>query len=72
MAPMLGLLPNVGSISMLTANEASLFARLEKVEKFRQELGSQHDSALWKRLSAEAEMLRCVLDWIAQRKEAPL
>lgn len=70
LAPLTALLPVTGSISSLPGLASSLFARYEKVQAFRSELGDDADRNVARRLMAEEEMLKQVLDWLAVTSQA--
>lgn len=67
--PLVALLPIVGRVSGLPGLSTSLFARYEKVQNLRKELGSDADKAAFKRLTAEETMLKQVLDWLSANSE---
>jgi hypothetical protein len=62
LAPLLSLLPSVGSVARLEGLVSSLFARYESVEAARADAESQEVRA---QLSLESAMLRQILDWLA-------
>lgn len=72
LAPLLALLPCRGDISKLESLTPSLFARYEKVLAFQRECAQNPELAdSSRKFSAEAAMLRTVLDWLQVKPDTP-
>lgn len=69
LSPLLSLLPVKGKIGSLPALTNSLYARYEKVQALLHEFEGDEDSVFIKRLNAEAQMLKQVLDWLTLSPE---
>ena len=65
LSPLLALLPLKGSVNELPALTSSLYARFEKVQALQAELNPDENKEAFKRFSAEAVMLKQVLDWLS-------
>ncbi len=66
LSPLVALLPVRGDVGRLEALTSSLFARYEKVSSIQREMQENVESPeVLRRTSAEAAMLRQVLDWLA-------
>ncbi|WKZ57177.1 MAG: hypothetical protein QY326_00515 [Bdellovibrionota bacterium] len=61
--PFLALLPSVGNVAELQKMAPSFFARYEKVAALRREM-EQGTGDIDKRIHAEEQMIRTVLDWL--------
>lgn len=64
LSPLLSLLPVKGKVGRLEALTSSLFARYEKVMADLRENDSEKEGTKHRRLSAEGEMLKQVLEWL--------
>lgn len=62
--PLLALLPVRGRLGKLEDYSASLYARYEKVTGMIRELSESPDRESARRLYAEQNMLRQILDWL--------
>lgn len=61
--PFLTLLPSTGSVAELQKLNASFFARYERVAALRREM-EQGSGDIDRRVHAEEQMIRTVLDWL--------
>jgi hypothetical protein len=62
LAPLLSLLPNLGSVARLEDLVSSLFARYESVEALRQT--ADPSDSRGGQLALESAMLKSILDWL--------
>jgi hypothetical protein len=69
LSPMITLLPVIGSIDKLEALTSSLYARYEKVQNLQKEIPAGQGPGGSRRPSAEAAMLKQVLDWLSVKPE---
>lgn len=64
LSPLFALIPQRGDLKELIKHKPSLFARYEKVKAIRSEEGVSEVKDIFKKLIAEEEMLKEVLDWL--------
>lgn len=63
-SPLLALLPVKGNVGALTALTPSFYARYERVVGLQKEFEGEEHKTMQKKLHAEHEMLRQILDWL--------
>lgn len=64
LSPLFALISQRGDVKELIRLKPSLFARYEKVKAIRSEDGVNEVRDIFKKLIAEEEMLKEVLDWL--------
>ncbi len=69
LSPLLALLPVKGQIAKLATLTASFYARYEKVTHLLAELEQGAEPEIKRRLNAELQMLKQVLDFLAVKPE---